>query len=397
MKRWVRRAGLFLLAALILAGLVYAFRPPAVEVDLVTVTRGPLRVTIDHEGKTRVKDRYVVSTPLAGSLRRIQLRAGDSVKSGSTVLAVLDPGDPSLLDARALAEVEARVAATLAAAKQAEVHVQRTEEALTLARKQLDRVKAVTGSSQEELDVAESRVRIAAEEVRAAQFAAKVAEYEHELARAARIRSEPKSVLPPEENRFEIRSPIDGKVLRVFQESAAVLPAGSRLLELGDPTDLEMEIDVLSTDAVKIPPRAKIVVENWGGPGPLDGRVRVVEPSAFLKVSALGVEEQRVNVVADFVDPPAKRPTLGDAYRVVVRIVVWEAEWVLKVPAGALFRRGGEWAVFAVRDGRAVVMAVKIGHSNGIETEVLDGLTEGDLVVSHPSDRVKPGVRVTGR
>jgi HlyD family secretion protein len=397
MNRWVRRAGLVVLAAVILLALAYAFRAPAVEVDLVTVTRGPLRVTIDHEGRTRVKDRYVVSTPLAGSLRRIRLRAGDDVKAGSTVLAVLDPGDPSLLDARARAEAEARVAATQAAAKQAEVNVRRAEEALTLARKQLERVKAITGSSQEETDVAESRVRVAAEEVRAAQFAAKVAEYEHELAKAARTRSEPKSILPPEENKFEIRSPVDGKVLRVFQESAAVLPAGSRLLELGDPTDLEMEIDVLSTDAVKIPPQAKVVVERWGGPHPLHGRVRVVEPSAFLKVSALGVEEQRVNVVADFTDPPERRPTLGDAYRVETRIVTWESESVLKVPAGALFRRGDEWAAFAVRDGRAEVVPVRAGHSNGIDTEVLDGLSEGDQVVSHPSDRVKAGVRVTGR
>ncbi len=397
MNRWVRRVGLAVVAVCALAALGFAFRPAPVKVDLVTVVRGALRGTIDHEGRTRVKDRYVVSTPLAGSLRRLRLRAGDPVKAGSTVLAVLDPGDPSLLDARERAQTDARVAATEAAAKQAEVATRRAEETLTLARKQLDRVKALTGASQEELDTAESRVRVAAEEVRAAQFAAKVAEYEHELAKAARTRSQPLSILPPEENRFEIRSPIDGKVLRVFQESAAVLPAGSRLLELGDPTDLELEIDVLSTDAVKIPPQAKIVIDRWGGLAPLQGRVRVVEPSAFLKVSALGVEEQRVNVVADFVDPPEKRPTLGDAYRVEARIVTWEAESVLTVAAGALFRRGDGWAAFAVRGGRAVAVPVTVGHTNGIDTEVLDGLAEGDRVVSHPSDRVKDGVRVAER
>ena len=396
--RWIVRNLAWIIAAVVVLGLlVFAFRPLPVEVDTAAVTRGPLVVTVTAEGKTRIKERYVVSAPLAGQLLRIRHRPGDPVSAGETVLAAIEPGDPSLLDARTKAEIEARVKATDAARQQADAALERARSAHDLALKQWERVKGARPAvSVDELDTAEAKERVAADEVRAAEFGVRVAEFEHELAKAARTRTQPRLSADHDPERFEIRSPIGGLVLRVFQESAAVVAGGTRLLELGDPRDLEMEIDVLSTDAVRMRPGARVIVDHWGGPEPLAGRVRVVEPAGFLKVSALGVEEQRVNVIADFTDPLEKRRPLGDAYRVEARIVISEGEG-LKVPAGAVFRRGGGWACFAVRDGRATLTEVGVGRTNGLETEILSGLGEGDTVVVHPSDRVADGATVRRR
>ena len=401
MNKWLRRAGPAAVALLVVLGVAWGFWPRPVEADLAEVTRGPMRVTVDEEGKTRIRERYVVSAPLAGSLLRVQLKAGSPVVAGQTVLAVLEPGDPAFLNARERAEAEARVKAAEAAKQQADARVAAARQEHDLAAGNLARVRAGHArgaASAEDLHAAEVREQVRAEEVRAAQFAVRVTTFELELAKAAMIRSEPKSLLPPEDRLLEIRSPVDGKVLRVFQESAAVVTPGTRILELGDPTDLEMVVEVLSTDAVRIAPGNRVVVERWGGDEPLAGRVRLVEPAAFLKVSALGVEEQRVNVIADFLDPLERRRTLGDAYRVEARVVVWEAEDVVKVPAGSLFRGpGGGWSVFAVRGGRARLTTVEVGRANGAEAEVRAGLDPGDRVVLHPSDRVKDGGRVTGR
>ncbi len=397
MRPLVRNLG-WVVAGLVVVGLLaYAFRPVPVEVDTAAVARGPLVVTVNAEGKTRIRERYTVSAPLAGQLLRIQLHPGDEVTAGQSVLATIEPSDPSLLDARAKAEIDARVKATDAARQQADAALKRARSAHELAVKQWERVKGVRSvASAEEIDVAEARARLAADEVRTAEFAVRVAEFEYEQAKAARVRTQPRLTAEVENDRLDIRSPIGGRVLRVFQESEAVVPVGTKLLELGDPRDLEMEIDVLSTDAVKMRPGARVIVDHWGGPEPLVGRVRVVEPAGFLKVSALGVEEQRVNVIADFTDPLDKRKPLGDAYRVEARIVISEGDAV-KVPAGALFRTGDGWACFAVRDGRAKLTGVNVGRSNGLETELLGGLSEGDPVVLHPSDRVKDGVRVARR
>lgn len=399
MKALVRNLG-WIIAGLVVAGLLaYAFRPVPVEVDTAAVTRGPLLVTVTAEGKTRIRERYVVSTPLAGQLLRIRHHPGDPVAAGDTVLAVMEPGDPSLLDARTKAEIEAKVKATEASKLQADAGRKRAKAAHQLAAAQWERMRGLRSSgsaSADEVDTAEAKERVAADEVRAAEFAVRVAEFEHELAKAARIRVQPRMSAEAELDRFEIRAPIGGLVLRVFQESEAVVPGGTRLLELGDARDLEMEIDVLSTDAVKMRSGARVIVDHWGGPHPLAGRVRVVEPAGFLKVSALGVEEQRVNVIADFTDPLDRRKPLGDAYRVEARIVLSEGD-ALQVPAGALFRRGGSWACFALRDGRARLSAVVVGRTNGLSTEVLSGLTEGETVIVHPSDRVTDGGRAVTR
>ncbi len=252
-------------------------------------------------------------------------------------------------------------------------------------------------ATHQELDEAEHRLRVATEDVKSAQFAAQIAEFELELSRAALVRTQPDSAGDTRTERFVIRAPVNGRILRVFQESEAAITAGTRLVEVGDPTDLEVEVDVLSTDAVKIAPGAQVMLKHWGGDEPLLGRVRLVEPSAFTKVSALGVEEQRVNVVIDIVDPPQKRETLGDAFRVEASIVIWEAENTLKVPSGSLFRHVDGWAVFVANGGHARLQPVKVGQSNGLETQVLDGLQEHDSVILHPSDRITDGVAVTPR
>jgi HlyD family secretion protein len=388
-------------AAGVLAGLAaaagYAVWPGPVPVELGAVTRGPMAVTVDQDGRTRVRDRYVVSAPLQGQLLRVNLRAGDPIEAGRTLLAAIEPKLPELLDPREEAQAEAKVKAADAATGRAAQLRKAAEAEATLARSELDRLAKLGGAaSDQEREAAVQRERVAAQNLRAAEFAVRIAEFEAEMARAVLARSKPRSPgeTPP---RLEIVAPVGGQVLRVFQESSTVVQPGARLLEVGNPIDLEAEVDVLSADAVRVSPGARVVLEHWGGGEPLAGRVRLVEPSAFTKVSALGVEEQRVNVIIDLVDPPEKRPTLGDAFRVEARIVVWESADVLKVPAGGLFRRGPEWAVYTVAGGRAEERVVRVGHRNDSEAEVLGGLAEGAQVVLYPGDRVRPGVRITPR
>jgi len=397
----LRRRLVQLAAALLVAGLLaYSFWPRPVDVDVARAARGPLHVTVDEDGKTRIKERYIVSAPLAGRLQRIALRPGDRVSAGRTPLAVIEPGDPALLDDRARAEAEARVKASEATRKQAVPKLERARVSHDLAVKELQRVRRmVVGreTTAQDVESAEHKERMAQEEVKTAQFALQIADFELDLARAALTRTRPTSSGDKENWRFEILSPVEGRVLRVFQESSAVVTPGQRLLEVGDPTDLEIEVDVLSSDAVKIAPGARAFLEHWGGDRPLLAQVRLVEPSGFMKLSALGVEEQRVNVILDFVDPPPKRARLGDAYRVEARIVVWSADDVLKVPAGALFRQGEDWAVFAVENGRAQLTRVQVGRSNSLETEITSGLEADATVILHPGDKIQPGGRVVPR
>lgn len=383
----------------IVSALALAFRPAPVEIDLGQVSRGALLVTVDHEGKTRIRERYVVSAPLTGRLQRITLFEGDEVKAGETFLAQIEPSDPALLDSRARDEALARFHAAEAALKQATPNRERSRAALEFAQLEHRRKRELgerKNISQSELDEAEMLVRTRAEELKSAEFAMQIAEFELEQARAALPRS-PESTDADEDSRLEIRSPISGRVLRVLQKSAAVVTPGTELLELGDPRDLEVVIDVLSSDGVKITSGDRVILEHWGGDRPLAGRVRLVEPAAFTKVSALGVEEQRVNVIVDFDEPLEVRAGLGDSYRVEARIVIWEGADVLQVPASALFRHQDQWAVFRVEGGRARVQTIEIGHRNAIQAEVTSGLELGQEVIVHPSDKVAEGVRILVR
>jgi HlyD family secretion protein len=380
-----------LLVALIVAGLW----PRALPVETATAERGPLLVTVDEEGQTRVRNRYVVASPAGGHLRRIELKAGAVVEAGVTVLAVLETGGADLLDARGLAQARARVLGAESAREQAAARRAGAEANLRQTRIELDRTRMLFGqkfSTQQELDLVITREAVALQDERAAAFGLQVAEHELEQARASLLRARPGEAAEPEA--LSVFSPVSGRVLRVMEESARTVMAGTPLLEVGDPTDLEVRIEVLSRDGVAIPPGARVFLDQWGGAEPLEARVLLVEPSAFTKVSALGVEEQRVNVIADFVDPAEKRSALGDGFRVEARIVRWSADDVLRVPAGALFQRAGVWHAFVVEGGRARLREVKAGQGNGLETEILAGLAEGDRVVVYPGDRVADGARV---
>ena len=396
MKRWFRRLLLVLFGLAVVGALIYAFLPKPVGVDLAAVSRGFLAVTVDEDGKTRLKERYVVAAPLAGRLQRIELKAGDSVRAGNTVVASIEPTDPALLDPRARAEAEARVRAAEAKLKQAGPELERSLTAMQFAESKIARIRQLYDSkaaTKEEVEERELLFRTMSEEYKSKKFAEDIARFELELAQAALVRTQPDAT----NGHFEIHAPITGRVLRVHQESATIITPGTQLLELGDPGELEVAIDVLSNDAVQIKPGAKVYLEQWGGEKPLVAAVRLVEPQAFTKISALGVEEQRVYVIADFVDPPATRGTLGDQYRVEARIVIWEGDNVLRVPTSALFREGEEWSVFVVENNRAVLTPVKIGRRNALDAEVLDGLSEGQRVVLYPSDKTQHGVAVYER
>lgn len=400
MKRKTNRVTFGIIAFLIISALIWAFRPNPVAVEIASITRGPLQVTVNEDGRTRIKERYIVSTPLGGRLHRVELHPGDTVEASKTLITAIDPTDPELLDPRTRAQAEARVKTANATLMQAGPLLQRALAAHEFAQNELKRARTLETDgtiSIQQLDAAEQKERITREELKAAEFSLQIAKYELELTKAALMHTSADANSDSTSWHFSIRSPINGRVLRVFQESAAVVPAGARLLELGDPADLEVEIDVLSADAVKIRPGAKVYLEHWGGDAPLLGRVRLVEPAGFLKTSALGVEEQRVNVIVDFTDPFEKRATLGDAFRVEARIVIWDQSDIVKVPAGALFRFDEDWAVFTVVNGKAKLQPVAIGQRNDLEAEIREGLAEGARVIVHPSDKVSEGTRVRPR
>jgi HlyD family secretion protein len=381
---------------LVIGLIVVAWIPNPVEVEVATVTRGPLIVTVNEDGRTRVKDRYVVSSPITGNLARPELEAGDIIEEGQ-VLARLVPLPPPLLDSRTRAEAKARVDAAQAALRQAEAAVNRARYERDFAKHESERALAVVqqgGLARSDADRAVSTYQSAEEQLRSANFGARVAEHQLKLAQTALLQLSGKS---EDAEQLEIASPVGGQVLKVFQESEGVVQAGTPIVEVGDPAALEIVVDVLSQDATRIPDGAPVTIERWGGKTPLDGHVRVVEPSAFTKLSALGVEEQRVNVVVDLDEERDRWSTLGDGYRVEARISVWEGEDVLRLPASAVFRAEEAWATFVVEEGTAVLRAVEIGETNGLETEVLSGLEEGDLVIAYPSDSVRDGVSVTAR
>lgn len=396
LARGVRRGVLAAFAVALVAGLVVAWMPEPVPVDVGTVTRGTLRVTVDEDGRTRVKDRYSVTAPLSGNLARVDWEPGDSVKRDA-VLARITPATPPLLDERSRAAAEARLAAALAAERQARAQIARAEAQAELARSEAERDRKLMASgaiSSAAFQQSLVNERSAEAELESLRFGVRVAEHEVQTARAALLRI---SGDRKKEGALEVTSPIDGTVLRVLREHAGPVQAGEALLELGDPRALEVVVDVLSTDAVRLRPGAEATIEAWGG-APLAARVRRVEPSAFTRLSALGVEEQRVNVILDITDPPERWTELGDGFRVEARIVAWEGTDLTLAPASAVFRRGEEWVVFRVdEESRARLTPVRIGERTGRTVQILSGLSPGDRVVLHPSDQVQPGAEVAAR
>ncbi len=388
------------LAALLIAGLLLAFRPRAVPVDLVELRRGPLTVTVDEEGETRVRDVFVLSAPIPGRALRIDLDAGDPVVARETVVTQIEPSEPAFLDVRTEAQAQAAVGTAEAAERLAAAEVEMAVAELDFATAEVERARELIRSdhiSERRLEDAERHFRTSRAALDTARAALRMRESELQQARS-------RLISPAEARRsgaacdcIDITAPVSGRILRVLHESEGVVQAGDPLAEIGDPLDLEVVADFLSEDAVKIRSGQAVILDEWGGPETLAGTVRRVEPFGFTKVSALGIEEQRVNVVIDLADPRERWSRLGHGFRVEVRVVLWQGEDVLALPLTALFRNGGDWHVFAFEDGRARLRAVEVGQRTGLEAEILSGLNDGARVVLHPSEQIVEGVRLAAR
>lgn len=390
-----RKLLLYMFGLGLLGALVAGLWPQPVRVETAAAVRGPLTVSVLEEGKTRIRHRYVITPPVAGYLNRVELRAGARIRAGQTVLATIQAESTGLLNPRTRAEAEAHEKATEAARQQRQADVERARASLDLAQKEFTRSDALSKEgiiARREWDTAENRVRVLARELGAAEFALRTAEFEVAQAKAALQQA--KAPEPGESQTLRIVAPVDGFVLNVYEESARVIAAGTPIMEVGDPRDLEAEIELLSSDAVAVAPGADVSIEQWGGEAPLRGRVSLVERGGFTKISALGVEEQRVRVRVDFLDPAPPGRELGDRFRVEARIVTWHGDDVLQIPSGALFRRGGDWMAFAVEHGQARLRKVEIGHTNGLAAEVRSGLAPGEAVIGYPPDSVADGTRV---
>lgn len=385
----------FLLA---LGGVIaWGLMPKPIEVEVGSVQRGPLTVSVVEEGRTRIRSRYVVSSPVAGQMRRVTLKPGDEVKAGETVITTIEPAAAPLLDARSKAQAEAAVQAADAGRLKAREAFDMAKTVHQFAATNWKRVQNLNEKgtlSETDRDNAQREVEMKMREMQAADFAVKIAEFELAQAKAALLQIESPGVGGAV---VEVKAPVSGRVLRVQQESAVILTPGTAILEIGDPADIEIEAEILSRDAVAIRAGTPVIVDQWGGEEPLTATVRRVEPAAFTKVSALGVEEQRVVVLCDLVNPPPAAKALGDRFRVEVRIAVWQEKDALLIPAGALFREGNEWKTFVMEQGKASAIPVEAGRTDGRMTQVLGGIGEGTPVLLHPPDTVKDGVAVKKR
>ena len=390
MNRIIKRVFMTLVAAVTVILIALAFRPKPVEVEATRVVKGPLQVTVDEDGETRAHDRFTLAAPIAGRLSRIEFHEGDQVGPESTLATI----SPLPLDAREIAEIQARIEAAEARKHEAEELLARWENDLAQARRELNRVRLLAQDrliAQQVLELAESKEQSALKEVQAAKFRVQSTTADVERERAGLVS------LEAQQNQagklVAIRPPARCRILRILEKSERVVPFGTPIIVLSNPQRIEIVVDLLSTDAVKVKPGAPVIIENWGG-SPLRARERTVEPYAFTKVSALGIEEQRANVIVDFVDSP---DGLGDGYRVDARIVIWESPSVLKVPASALFRVGQEWNAFVIENGRARILPVEVAHRNASEAEITRGLDEGAEVILHPANDLKDGARVIRR
>jgi HlyD family secretion protein len=368
--------------------------PGAVPVEIAVAMKGRFVATVDEDGKTRVRERYVVAAPLTGRLGRVQLKVGDRVNEGDVVATII-PSPAPLLDPRTRREAQERLGAAEASLERAKALVERAKAQALQADQEFTRTRTLVergAATVQALERAELAKRVADRDLTAAEFLLHAAEHELEQARALLARYSDGEKEPPET--WNVTAPVSGLVLKVTQESETIVQPGSSIVEIGDPRDLEIVVDVLSTDAVEIRSAAQVTIEHWGGPGTLMGRVRRVEPAAFTKVSTLGVEEQRVNVLIDIVSPPDKWSGLGDVYQLDARIVVFAEDDATIIPAGALFRRGENWNVFVVENGRARARTIKLARRSNRLAAVSAGVSPGEQVIVYPSDRVAQGIRV---
>ncbi len=398
----MRRVGIGLFAAGMAAALVWALWPQPLQVDLASVTRGDMRGEILAQGVTRVRDPYAIAAPITGTATRSPVEVGDAVVAGESVVAILQPSDPALMDARARAQAEAAITEAQAAVALARTSLRQAETELAHATTQLERGRALAARgtiAQRMLEDIEAAYQNA-EQARAA------AEQQLALNRATLVRTEAQ-LMGPQSNTLtngaagecclRILAPQSGIVLAVSDQNARLVQAGAPLLTIGNLDELEVELDLLSADAVQVPSGARAIVERWGGDGTLEARLRRIEPAAFTRVSALGIEEQRVRLRLDLLTPPEGRAGLGDGFRVHLRLILWEDEHILQVPQAALFRHAQGWAVFIDDDGRARLRSVTIGRQAADKAEVLDGLAEGDRVILYPASTLQDGAAIAAR
>ena len=379
--RWV------LLGLVVVGLIVVSLLPKPIPVDIAEVSRGEMIVAVEAEGVTRVRDLFLVAVPTSGRLSRIELEEGDLVKEGSIVTTIY----PTQMNPAQRSELEAQISSIEALKQSSEANVESLKDQLAQARREERRLKELLDAgaiSRQQYEQAQLAVDGLEDQLESAKFAVRSTAKQVEAAKSGRAAYGENTAGIP------VKAPASGSVLRVFEESERVVMAGTPVMAVGDPKGLEIVVDVLSTDAVKIEPGDRIIIDGWGGNKTLEGIVRYIEPSAFTKISALGIEEQRVNVIGMFSEYP---DMLGDGYRVVARIVTWEGKSVLHVPASALFRNGDDWAVFVVQGGTATRSSVTVGHRNSFEVEVVEGLSEGDQVILHPSNQIEDGVQVERR
>jgi HlyD family secretion protein len=407
-KIWLKRWHWAAAIAAAMAGILWLAWPAPVGIDLATVSTGPMEVTVDDEGKTNVRHIYTVSAPIAGKVLRIShppgeggisRHVGDEVIANDTVVAVMQPTTPGFVDLRSRQEIEAAVAAADGYVKYTESEVRRLEAAVAFYRNELARAQSLARTqtiSAQALDKAKFDVETNEAALLSAKAQVEVWQGVRKSLAARLIDPAITTGMTDPICCVQIRAPVTGRVLKIVQESETVVQAGAPLIQIGDPLDLEVVADLLSTDAVQIAPGSSVRIDGWGGSS-IRGRVTRVDPAGFLKVSALGIEEQRVRTTIDIIDPPETWSRLGHDFRVIVHVTVWNAEEVLSVPVGALFRKGEDWAVFSVKDRRAQTALVKIGHRNSRMAEILSGVAEGDRVVLYPSDRITEGVAVSER
>jgi HlyD family secretion protein len=397
-KGVLRRIIPYVIGAVLVAAIVYGFMPKPLDVETAAVSVGPLTVSVLEEGKTRIRHRHIVSAPVAGFLQRVSLRAGAPIEKGKTVLATIQPQPASFLDPRAQAEAEAHLIGTEAGKSRAQAELERVQEALGMAERDLVRTEELHRKgavSKKEFETAENQAAMLARDLRAANSALDIAESERIHAAAALQQTQNPADVKAEP--LVVLAPVNGFVLNVTEESARTIAPGMPIMEVGDPIDLECEIELLSTDAVAVQPGAEVSIEQWGGERPLRGKVALIEPGGYTKISALGVEEQRVKVRVNFAEPIPPEHPLGDRSRVEARIITWHSDRVLQIPTGAIFRRGGDWMTFIAEGGKARLTKVDIVHNNGVAAEVRAGVSEGQRVLLHPPDTVADGVAVKAR
>ncbi len=396
-KQFSRPGPKILIGAIILLTLVaifFAVRTPPIDVDTAEVVEGPLLVTIDDEGETRVRDMFVVAAPINGRLLRVELEAGDKVVASQTVVARMMPAQPDFQNPRTEAEIRAQISALQATVRSTAARINQAKADRELAAANFVRTDAIFKrgfATKTEHDVAKAARDSSVAHVTEILQAHETAQFELKAAQA--------SLMGPSfgngrDNALNITSPESGSVLRVTQESETLLTAGATIMELGNPADIEIVTDLLSSDAVKIKPGNDVLIDNWGGERPLKGKVQRIEPFGFTKISALGVEEQRVNVIIDFVDPQTARERLGHGYRVIVRAVEWSGDDVIQVPISALFRDAGDWSAFVMDNGKARLVRVKVGRMNDERAQITEGLKEGETVLLHPSEKIEDGTRI---